>query len=97
MLDYLAVKRVVKQAPTDNFISIELQAGFAPEAYSLKVSDKGVSIVAGDYGGAFCGVQTLMQLMPSDVYTKQMKLLVMLRMLRSLSIADLCLMLPERG
>ena len=74
MLDYLAVKRVVKQTPTDNFISIELQAGFAPEAYSLKVSDKGVSIVAGDYGGAFCGVQTLMQLMPSDVYTKQMKL-----------------------
>ncbi|MBQ2394896.1 MAG: glycoside hydrolase family 20 zincin-like fold domain-containing protein, partial [Alistipes sp.] len=62
MLDYLAVKRVMKQTPTDNFISIELQSGFAPEAYSLKVSDKGVSIVASDYGGAFCGVQTLMQL-----------------------------------
>jgi len=74
MLDYLAVKRVVKQAPADNFISVELQSGFDAEAYRLTISEKGVRIVAGDYGGAFCGVQTLLQMMPSRVYTKQMKL-----------------------
>lgn len=74
MLDYLAVNKVAKQAPTENFISVELQPGFEPEAYRLSISDKGVRIVAGDYGGAFYGVQTLMQMMPSKVYTQRMKL-----------------------
>ncbi len=74
MLDYLAVKSVVKQAPAENYISVELQQGFEPETYKLSISDQGVRIVAGDYGGAFYGVQTLLQMMPSEVYTKRMKL-----------------------
>ncbi len=74
MLDYLAVKNVAKQAPAENFISLELQQGFASEAYDLTVTDRGIRIVAGDYGGAFCGVQTLFQLMPAEVYGKHLKL-----------------------
>ena len=74
MLDYLAVKSVTTKTPTDNYISVELQSGLGKDAYRLTVSDKGVRIVAGDYGGAFNGVQTLFQLLPSEVYSKQMKL-----------------------
>ncbi|MBO5875559.1 MAG: family 20 glycosylhydrolase [Alistipes sp.] len=74
MLDYLAVREVTKQAPAENFISVELQPGFAPEAYRLTIGEEGIRIVAGDYGGAFCGVQTLLQMLPSEVYSKQMRL-----------------------
>ena len=74
MLDYFAVKKVAKQAPAENFISVELASGFKPDAYRLTVAEDGVRIVAGDYGGAFYGVQTLMQMMPSEIYTKRMKL-----------------------
>jgi hexosaminidase len=74
MLDYLAVKSVGQQTPSSNYISVELQPGMAKEAYRLTVAEDGVRIVASDYGGAFYGVQTLFQMMPSEIYTKQMKL-----------------------
>lgn len=74
MLDYLAVKSVAKEAPAENYISVELQSGMTKDAYRLTVTQSGVRIVAGDYGGAFYGVQTLWQMMPSDIYTKRMKL-----------------------
>lgn len=74
MLDYLAVDNVSKRIPKSNYISVELAEGVGKEAYSLAISESGIRIVAGDYGGAFNGVQTLFQLLPSEVYTKQMKL-----------------------
>lgn len=72
--EYLAVKGAVEAAPSENFISLVLDKSLAEEEYHLAVSNKSVQIVAGGYGGAFNGVQTLFQLLPSDVYTKQMRL-----------------------
>lgn len=74
MLDYLAVKSVAKKAPESNYISVELAAGIEKDGYRLTVTKDGIRIVASDYGGAFNGVQTLFQLLPSEVYTKHMKL-----------------------
>ena len=71
--EYLAVK-VAEQTPANNYISLALDKSLAEEEYSLSVSNESVKIVAGGYGGAFNGVQTLFQLLPSKVYTKQMRL-----------------------
>lgn len=43
------------------------------EAYSLSVSEKGVTIIGADYGGMFNGVQTLLQLLPAKVYNFENK------------------------
>ena len=71
---YLKVGLVSKVTPKKNYISIALDKSLAFEEYKLTVSSNAVQIVAGGYGGAFNGVQTLFQLLPSSVYTKQMSL-----------------------
>ena len=73
MQEYLAVASA-ESAPVSNYISIALDNSLAEEEYHLSVSNDAVKIVAGGYGGVFNGVQTLFQLLPSEVYTKQMSL-----------------------
>lgn len=70
---YLKVD-VATSAPKGNYISIALDKNLAEEEYRLSVSNSRVEIVAGGYGGAFNGVQTLFQLLPSAVYTKNLSL-----------------------
>ena len=41
------------------------------EAYRLEVTPQGVRITGGDYGGVFNGLQSLLQLLPPEVYTKR--------------------------
>lgn len=54
-----------------NSIRLKLDANLGQEAYSLCINDKGVEICGGDYGGVFNGVQSLLQLLPHNVYTKK--------------------------
>lgn len=74
MLDYLDVESVTNKAAAAPSIAVELQQGLAAEAYHLTITKGGIRIVASDYAGAFNGVQTLFQMLPSEVYTKHMKL-----------------------
>ena len=76
---YLDMQYVAVEAPNRNFISISLDNSMAEEAYRLSVSRESVRITAGGYGGAFNGVQTLFQLLPSEVYTKRMSLPAIVR------------------
>ena len=71
--EYVAVKSA-RSAPATNYISLSLDGSLAEEEYHLSVSNEAVKIVGGGYGGVFNGVQTLFQLLPSEVYTKQMPL-----------------------
>ena len=41
------------------------------ESYRLTVTPQGVQVVGADYGGVFNGLQTLLQLLPPEVYTGQ--------------------------
>ena len=70
---YLRISNVVNVAPKNNYISILLDETLAEEEYHLSVSKESVKIVAGGYGGAFNGVQTLFQLLPSTVYTFKLR------------------------
>lgn len=49
-------------------ISVDANAGIPAEGYKLAVKPEGVQIFASSHAGAFYGVQTLMQLMPSAIY-----------------------------
>ena len=71
--EYLVLQSA-ESAPESNYIALSLDNSLAEEEYHLSVSTESVKIVAGGYGGAFNGVQTLFQLLPSEVYTKQMQL-----------------------
>ena len=71
--EYLAI-HTDKSVPKSDYISIALDRSLAEEEYSLDVSSESIKIVGGSYCGVFNGVQTLFQLLPSEVYTKQMRL-----------------------
>lgn len=49
-------------------IKLSIAAGLPAEGYRLKVTPQGVLIEGGDSAGVFYGVQTLLQLLPPQVY-----------------------------
>lgn len=53
---------------SDNALVLRLGVAYAPEAYALRIRPSRIEIEAGDYGGVFNGIQTLLQLLPPDVY-----------------------------
>lgn len=61
-----------KQDAAENFIEININAqeNIKKEGYSLSVCPDRITITASDNGGAFYGVQTLLQMLPSSVYGK---------------------------
>ncbi len=56
----------------ENFIEIDVNplSGLKKEGYRLTVTPEFIKIEAADNGGAFYGVQTLLQMMPASVYGK---------------------------
>ena len=50
------------------FTSQRLPADLPAEGYLLEVAPDGITVRAGDYGGFFYGIQTMMQLMPVEVF-----------------------------
>lgn len=79
MQEYLDLSVATNKTLNNNYISITLDSTLAEEGYRLSVSNLSIKIAAGGYGGAFNGVQTLFQLLPSVVYTKQMPLPVIVQ------------------
>ena len=71
---YLPLTYTSKVAPKRNYIALSLVKDCEKEAYRLSVSNDRVELAASDYGGMFHASQTLLQRLPSEVYTKQMKL-----------------------
>lgn len=49
-------------------IKLSIAAGLPPEGYRLKTTSQGVTIEGGDSAGLFYGVQTLLQLLPAQVF-----------------------------
>ena len=77
--EYIPLKYISKVAPNRNYITLSLVKGCDKEAYKLSVSRDRVELSASDYGGMFNAIQTLLQLLPSEVYTKQMSLPAVVR------------------
>lgn len=61
----------------DGNIVLRLNKNLAEEEYRLSVTAEGIVVEGGAYGGAFNGVETLLQLLPAKVYSGAMTLPVM--------------------
>ena len=74
--DYLRTYIPLKgnNAIENNNISLAVDKNLGAEEYSLSISENGIKICGGAYGGVFNGVQTLLQLLPHEVYSKSAKL-----------------------
>ena len=72
LLDYLPMQ--IQKGKKSNSIRLILDKKMAKEEYSLKVHSKGIEIRGGEYAGVFNGIQSLLQLLPSEVYTKNRNL-----------------------
>ena len=55
-------------------LRLSLNHNLAKEEYRLSVSNGGISIEGGCYGGVFCGIATLLQLFPTDIYRGSLSL-----------------------
>ncbi len=57
-----------------NAILLSIDSSLKQEAYSITVNSSFIQIKGGDYGGVFNGVQSLMQLLPAQVYSSTLRL-----------------------
>ncbi len=64
--------------PTHNAIVLTTDHRLETEAYRLDVTPERVQITGGGYGGVFNGIQTLLQLLPAEVYGSKLQLPVSL-------------------
>lgn len=70
--DHIGIKQSVVGASKDkNSVRLSVDRSLDAEAYRLSVSAEGIEIAGGGYGGVFNGVQTLFQLLPSDIYARR--------------------------
>ncbi|MBQ2036560.1 MAG: glycoside hydrolase family 20 zincin-like fold domain-containing protein, partial [Alistipes sp.] len=65
--------REYNEAEKGNIVLREKE-NLAPEAYVLVVNEQGVVIEGGSAAGVHNGIETLLQLLPSSVYAKQLPL-----------------------
>ena len=78
LAEYLPLEVRESNAAGKGDIVLKENKNLAAEAYTLQVGDKGIVIEGGSNAGVFYGIETLLQLLPADVYAKQIKLPVML-------------------
>lgn len=71
IVDYLSSYIAINKSDNGSDIKLNIDRNMALEEYLLKVDSLGVSIKGGSYGGVFNGVTTLLQLLPTTVYSKQ--------------------------
>ena len=61
---------IVDRMPEENFIAF-MNAGMPTESYVINAKPQGVFIDYGDGAGAFYAVQTLFQLLPTEIYAQK--------------------------
>ena len=74
LLEYLPFKQILSsQKVMDGDIELNINHFLAPEGYRLTIDNKNIRIIGGSYAGVFNGIQTLLQLLPEEIYTKKTK------------------------
>lgn len=72
MLNYLPFKQILSSSKImDGDIQLSINRFLEEEEYRLTIDSKNIRIVGGGYGGVFNGVQTLFQLLPAKIYSKE--------------------------
>ena len=75
LLEHLPFKQILSsQKVMDGDIELNINHFLAPEGYRLTIDNKNIRIIGGSYAGVFNGIQTLLQLLPEDIYAKKTRL-----------------------
>ena len=69
--EFLRTRPGSSRMSPDRAVILSLDDALAPEGYRLSVSSQRVEIAGGGYGGVFNGIQTLLRLLPPEVYARQ--------------------------
>ena len=75
--DYLGLATDAARAG-EGALVLRTEPRLGAEAYELRILPGRIEIAGGDRGGVFCGIQTLFQLLPPEVYTRRCPLPVRL-------------------
>lgn len=70
LAEYLPLGIERSTAGDKSGIVLRLDETLDGEAYSLSVAEEGIVVSGGTYAGAFNGVETLLQLLPAEVYSR---------------------------
>lgn len=62
---------VVKELPASNYISFKTNSDLKSEAYTVKSEQNGITIEANSYSGFLYAVETIRQLLPSEIERKE--------------------------
>lgn len=72
--EYLPAATVCHRLSADGGISLITDPALEEEEYRLIVHPSRIEITGGGYGGVFNGIQTLLQLLPAEVYAGRLRL-----------------------
>ena len=78
LAEYLPLDVQQSNEASKGNIVLRENKNLSSEAYTLEVSADGIIIEGGSNAGVFYGVESLLQLLPAKVYSKQIELPVML-------------------
>ena len=67
----LKLKRTSKKSHRGIYLKIDAEADLSKEGYLLDIGKKGIQITAKTSAGVFYGIQSLLQLMPIEIYNIQ--------------------------
>lgn len=68
LVDYCVAEIGLTKSSKHGDIELIIDDYLEAEEYTLIVSEEGIAIHGGDYGGLFNGVMTLLQLLPANIY-----------------------------
>lgn len=74
LAEHLSLEVVTERRSLLSAIYLDVDTSLENEGYRLMVSNGGIRVVGGSYGGVICGVATLLQLLPAQVYDKRLEL-----------------------
>ncbi|MBR0338929.1 MAG: glycoside hydrolase family 20 zincin-like fold domain-containing protein, partial [Alistipes sp.] len=74
LCEYVPFAKRGGECNSENAVRLLLDNSLGKEAYTLTIDQSGVTIKGGDYGGVLYGMESLLQLLPYDVFTKGAKL-----------------------
>ena len=74
LCDYVPFTKRSTECCAENAVRLLVDNSLGKEAYTLTIDASGVIIKGGDYGGVLYGMESLLQLLPYEVFTKEAKL-----------------------
>lgn len=74
LCDYVPFAKRGAECCAANAVRLAVDTSLGKEAYTLKIDESGVTIKGGAYAGVLYGVQSLLQLLPYEVFTKSVNL-----------------------